>query len=124
MEGITKELAQELLSIVQSSKSFVVDEVPEVIYQILTFKFYENLIYGLIWSTVMITCLFLARKLWKRAKADKVNEEWWYSGSAGCYAAAGIILPSHMGYYIDVVKITVAPKLYVLEFLLGIVGGS
>jgi hypothetical protein len=121
MEGITKELAQELLSILQGTRGFVVEEVPDVVHQILTFKFYENLIYGLIWSTIMVACLFLARKFWKHAKIGGEDAEWCLGGSISSCIVAAIILPAHMHYYINVIKISVAPKLYVLEFLLSIV---
>ena len=101
----------EILNGVLSAKDFVLAELPEVIYQLLLWKFAESIICLLAGIAALAICCIGAKKTW----------EWAAEDGTGLEAITILwLLPTAFavfeGLNIKWLQIWLAPKVYLIEY--------
>ena len=121
MDEQTKKLLNEylvkLLGAIEKGTDFAAEQIPLVIQEKLTFSFYEHLFYAFVWGLPVLTivgiCLWLSRYFYKDNDSD------WPGPLVGGFVVlcCGLI---PVGYnVVAMLKISIAPRLYILEWLQG-----
>jgi len=129
---VVNKLMIEMIETAGAVKSFVVTEAPEVVQQLLAWTVWENVI----WLGIAIILLCLA--IWNGLKIFKFNKK--YSGltyderqegegsffmwfvSSIVLSLITLITTAHMpSYILEIVKISVAPKVWLLEYASSLV---
>ena len=122
MKDISKELAEELLTTLQSTKEFVLEQAPDVVQQVLAWAVWSSGL-GIVAGLGLIAGSLYLFKLAKR----------WYNEDKGSFKDSEVI-PFVFGLVCAVWGVTaaclnvatltkalVAPKLYLIEYLGGLV---
>lgn len=120
---IKEQFALEALDIIKTTKEGVLkgievvqDEIPDIIQQLLLFKLFEHLFY--IVFILILTFIYL-----KVSKiAFKHNKDW----GEMCYVFGGLlvmfpIIVVPILSIITILKITIAPKIYLIEYLSSLI---
>lgn len=105
-----KEALAELITLGLKVEQFVIDQAPNVIQELLHWKFLMSIIDN------VLAALFLALIYWLFQRACKLS---WDSDTAGLLHVIGIVVGG-VGFFcgINIVwyKIMVAPKVYLIEY--------
>ena len=122
-ENAIEQLGQKLLGYINATEDFLVAELPGFVSEILT---YYTSVYAI---TVTIGTILLAfgirfvkKAIYHNTKCQKLldgwaehfNLAWIYGISGGLFTLMGIIIP--LANVFSLIKITVAPKLWLLEY--------
>lgn len=123
-EDLTTELINEILTILKSTKSFVVNQMPDVVQQILHWSIAESalliliglgMFVGAVWGLIKI------RQKWKDRANHYDDDEFLFIISAiGCVCGGFVSVPIFFINLFSLVKILVAPKIYLLEYFTGL----
>lgn len=128
---IGKDLAENLLSTVNKTSQFVVDQAPDVIQQIISWEFWSSLTGAVISGLLGGLLLIQFRRFWawanpkdeSKMSMDRYDAR--FFGSAfGFLPAAVLLIFIFLFEFLDVVKVSVAPKLFLIEFLSNLVRGN
>lgn len=120
---------------IHKSVDFVVEQAPDVVKQFLMWKFFHALTWMLIWISVASIVLFFAYKL--RKYQDKASKDTGYNSGdpsehnvvvifkwiLGCLACI-FLLFGVSSNALQMVKIKVAPKVYIIEFVVDTIRGE
>ncbi len=118
-------MGTELLTYLQSGASFVVEQTPLVLQEILTYYF----VYHCIW---MVVCLIpLAAWIYTIRRYIKgyanftydEKENWGFCSAFGGVVAA-VFQVGTLANLFEAVKIAVAPRLYLIEYVSGLFSGE
>lgn len=118
-------LEAKLVEYLQKTESFVISETPEFVRQSINYYFYENLlclILGLFLIVFTSTLLFNAINIFNFLTTKK----YWSDNDAGTICVIGSVVSFFVlflsflcsfGHILSLIKICVAPNLYLLEKL-------
>jgi len=108
------------LEYVEAAEGFVVEQAPLLVQEILAWGFAEHLIYALLWGVFGLTLLISVVKLCRFLyKVEPDGEVAWVVGLFGSGVSVLLGFVSFC-YALEVVKISVAPRLYLLEAFKGL----
>jgi hypothetical protein len=120
----------ELLEIVKSTKTgiargvdFAADQAPEVVGQLIAWKMTEACILAASWLIALAIVWGVVWRLWRMA-SDFTNTDRQFTRGLSCGIAAAISTPiccAFVGYSLDAIKIYVAPKVYLIEYLSALI---
>lgn len=132
----TKDAASEIYgaskTALKNSVDFVMEQAPDVVKQFLVWKFFEALVHWLIWLVVFFILLGVSFKFHSYMKAQKKQRLVNFPSSTntcdgedgGCAfkwifrsVAILVLLVATFNYGFTVVEIKVAPKYYLLEYV-------
>jgi hypothetical protein len=106
---IGKELAQELITLLKSTKDFVVEQAPDIARQILAWELYTSMVWAAICVLAIVLCVF--------SMCNSDDE-----GVIGGGFFVTLVSLICFGIQIsDIIKVKVAPKIFLLDYLMGIV---
>ena len=122
MKATIEAAIRELLSAVQTGADFAKEQIPLILQEKLTYDLYKALFSIAFWLLLGVAAYIWCAFWVKRAKAE-------YNDSAGYYLLAGIpitiaaiialiVIPDCV---LTVLQISIAPRLYLLEWLRGLV---
>lgn len=113
-EEITKQLAQEMLDILKSTKNFVLEQAPDLIRQLCVLKMWELALTAILGFVILTLTLWATVAAWKKLE-DYERPLLMLMGFPGVFGAVmfccGIM---------NFIKITVAPKIFLIEYLSGL----
>jgi len=115
---------RQVLTDAAAVRDFTVQQAPDVVQQMLQWKFTESTIYCVFPSALLLGLLVLLRKLWKILPADAEYGTWGkldavfmpYAlfGSCAVFGATTIALRM---LNLTWLRILIAPKLYIMEYV-------
>lgn len=117
---ITKEIAQELLSTYRAGKDFVIEQAPEVVRQLVVLKQVQfGGICGLIFLAGLFAVWWGTRPFFKveDAKYDPLEP----LHIVGAICGGFVALFAGLTFFIDGLPWIVAPKVAILNYLMGVV---
>jgi hypothetical protein len=103
--------------------NFAKEQVPLVIHEVLNWGFYSNLAYGTIQLLTAAILFYLSKRLWDWARTEDPKCE-----SPIILVSLFPLLPTiilfccSITHYLTVIKIAVAPRLYLIEQLQTLIG--
>lgn len=110
-EQLQNALADILIKATETAEKageFVLTELPDVVQQLLWWKFAESVLLTLIGFAVLPAVFFVRRKYSEDSSFDEVF--FWIVASMPCVVA--VILIFHLGW----LQILIAPKVYLIEY--------
>jgi hypothetical protein len=116
----TQQLLEELITIIKDTKKFLYEQIPDVIKQLLRFKLYEYVIYGVFRLGFLITLITADIWAW-HILTGAIGTVW--GSLAGVVLSVGFLVWIYQtacvlcSHTITIIKIGVAPKIYLIEFL-------
>ena len=117
------EIAEKLLQWMQSIENLTVEQLPEFANEILQYGFYENLFWAVLVPIFLLALVKARKKVYSYefecpAVADSIYIGYTIVGcSVGIFAIIGWCFTARA-----MIKITFAPKLYLLEYVTRIIG--
>lgn len=117
---MVNELLKELLVTIKDGKEFLTNQLPDVAVQILRFNFWHAvfiMFLGICFFVATFALLKYSRKNWKVWMDDVDALAPICSVGIGGFALVGFLF--FLLSLIDILKITLAPKLYLIEYLKG-----
>ena len=117
---MNKEITDKLIEYIDSTKDWVLETAPEIFQQIVTYGFWKSLILSALFFSIGLACVFLIRFCYKAPK-----DQW--NMMQDRYVALSLIsgviaLIFFVGFLCNIetfIKATVAPKLYIIDYLRG-----
>jgi uncharacterized membrane protein YidH (DUF202 family) len=122
-----EEILTEIIQSAQTAKDFVIDQAPDVIQQLLAWHFWFHAAFVLILSVIMILAFFTARwfNLKRIAAKERCKSADNYELCIGFSIVAVIVSFVFVVYNaIMMLKIYIAPKLYLLEYAASLITGN
>ncbi|HET8689258.1 MAG TPA: hypothetical protein VFM18_21820 [Methanosarcina sp.] len=121
---MTEILQQALLKLIEATSngvdkaiSFLSTEIPEVIRQLLVWKFAESLAYCLAAIALIIIWMVIDYKIFKVAKNSKDHEALFFGwGLCGCLYRGVFVTAISSLFNLTWLKIWIAPKIYLIEY--------
>jgi len=122
----TKDAAKEIYGAskeaIHKSVDFVSEQAPDVIKQFLHWKLAESIIWLVVNLATVSILLYVSRRLWKWEQNEYNTEGIGYVGLVlGCFAAGVIFYNGVVDDVTNIVKISVAPKVYIIEYVVDTV---
>jgi hypothetical protein len=104
----------EILTLLQTAKDFAVTQMPEVCEEVLRYNLYNSIFCVVANLLGLIGCYLFARWLHKKAVAEDNDYFHVFSffTAIGAIFSLGMLLSSLMNAF----KITMAPRLYLIEY--------
>lgn len=104
----------EMLTLLQTAKDFAVTQVPEVCKEVLRYSLCEAIFYVVVGLFLLAACGFFARWLHKKAVEENDGNYYMFNIFSCIVAAIGLgMICSNM---LDAFKITMAPRIYLIEY--------
>lgn len=124
--AVGSEIYQASKSAIKKSVDFATEQAPDVVRQFLHWKLAEALIWLAMWVAMAALCFWLAYRL--KAWAIKNPHDSDCGGAVGgrwvlIVAGAGTLIISIGMQGIAIAQITIAPKVYIIEYVVGLAGG-
>lgn len=122
MEDITKELANEVLNTLKATKGFVLEQAPDIAQEIVAYgRVFET-------ATLILSGLFFAAGLFFLVKFLRIGfkekvEGWIFAGLVTGMPSI-LALVSFLQTIKPLALAWAAPKLYIIQYLGKIIGGS
>jgi hypothetical protein len=129
-EMMTEYLGQ-LLEFLKSGASLIVEELPFVAKEIISFAIWENIFYVVVPLVLFITTLISSTSIYKNFKKNNPNttfddEEggfWFFVAQAAISAVSGLwFFCATMICLPIVIKAAFAPRLFLIEYISNFVG--
>lgn len=118
---MNEEFQKYLMSILEKTGEFLSAEVPEIANQILKFSLAENIVW-LLFYLISLTGLYFGLKFIFKTTKDKYDNE--LERGLSCILAffiGSISAISTVDHMVEIFKITIAPKLFLLEYASNLV---
>ncbi len=120
---VLKPLVNELVNLVKKGVNLAKDELPLIAKQILAFYFWASVIWLTAGALLMLTGLYchiqaipVVHEGMRHGFRDDDPSAMWIVGAVVAYALGAVFIVANA---IDIVKIKVAPRLFLLEYLKG-----
>lgn len=122
------ELQQALLNIINGASAFVGEQAPDVVRELLAW----NLVYNAIWLPLNLLIGYVAYRSFRKIYAMSLSGENW-TREYNCLSGFGFVALWASGLFMvfgpviatenaeTIIKITVAPKVYLLEYAADLV---
>ena len=113
-------LAKKMLEILSGTEEFIVEQAPDVVRQLLTFKAVEHLLLAIFTAALVVAMCWTYSMISKGLGGEFIDY-----AIVGCmFAIVGcIVIPALVINVIGLIKVLVAPKFYLLEYFGKIVSG-
>ena len=121
-EEILNKFIEKSLAYLSSAEAFLGKEVPSYIQELLTFKFYESLVFlgfGLFFIVITVLTLKYVWKLTEDKHGDARDVPRFF---IGIFGTLGIVLVTFIGLMdssVTLIKIKTAPRVYLVEYFKG-----
>lgn len=117
MQQAMADIIHASLSAVETAKSFLSEQIPDVIQQLLLWHMTKNLILFLIGMTILIAiivCTFIAIKKIKSSAMDAMDKNGW----TGVTILAAVIACFVPPFFLNLtwLQIWIAPKIFLIEY--------
>jgi len=107
---------------VDAATAFISQELPDYVYQLLLWYSFHSVFWGTVFTLGLGSLFFVAyRRFWMWSKREMEKDihkdnDGWYFGRAmlGIFAVLPFI--GGFSYYMEAVKIWIAPKLWLVEY--------
>lgn len=122
---IDKELAQKFLDMVNGTQSFVIDQAPDVLQQIIAWELWSSVTYLITAVVVALSgwAFFCKLHKWMQVEGEGRFDNWW-----GLYTmtvvAPVVAIPMFFTNLQSLIKVIAAPKVYLIEFLSRLIVGT
>jgi hypothetical protein len=116
-------------SAIKSSVDFVTEQAPDVVRQFITWKLAESITWACIWTFITLCFFYFANKcrlMQKHGARDDAGSGWSTSFTGAfwkwAFTTIGLfVFILNVGSYArDIVKISVAPKVYIIEYVVDL----
>lgn len=119
--------ADEILGWLRKAVEFAGDQAPLVVQEMLRWRLIEHTVWGVLFSLVAAALLLMVWRLCRRLRSDDLtcrDEDscWAFLFANGLGSAVSGLLAVYC--WVTVVKIQVAPRLYLLEQISKMLGGD
>lgn len=105
---------QQMSDILKNAEDFTVSQMPEVCKEILKYNFLEAVFYVTVGALILVLSYFVAKIINDQHKKDLHGDwQWMHFGTIGLIVV-GILFLTING--LDIVKIELAPRLYLIEY--------
>lgn len=115
-KGVENQLI-ELLQSVNDIKDFTIEQAPDVVQQLLTYSLVSSLLYVVV-NSIIIVLAYMSATKWSDQAPDLYGD--WSMSKVLSYSlgsvAGAIALAGMFVNVVKICKITLAPKLFVLEY--------
>lgn len=108
---------------IQNGVDFLSAQLPDVIHQLLLWKFWESVVHCL-FAVVAALCLI---PIWVTARKYEKTADKYQSGAGYCAAVFASIIPGGIAivqFNITWLQIWVAPKIYLIEYAASLAGAK
>lgn len=120
MEEIGKDFAKELLATLKSTKEFVIEQAPDVVQQLIAYNIAEASLYLALGAAFMVSGFIFyikgAKAHSKSANADDFMPQYLTAGTLGFVGGCMAV-----GTSLDLAKLILAPKIFLIEYLTRLV---
>jgi hypothetical protein len=129
LEGALADILKLLTEGAQAVGTAAQQEIPLLVQEILLYRFWEAVVWGSLLLIPVLVLLYTIRRAWMYKNIpDNADDE---DVQFGCVFVSlmltlGLIFTgsASLSYYMDAVKISIAPRLYLLEQVKTLVGGG
>lgn len=113
---MNKELAQKVLEMLTAAEGFVLEQAPDVVQQLLVWQFWSSVVGFVICLVVFFVCAWAVWRLFK--SADNYGPD-----PVIIIPSVAVIISTLIGCisFFNALQIHLAPKVFLLEYLRGIV---
>lgn len=112
-----RKVLTEILNGALTAKDFILAELPEVVQQLLLWKFWLSITYNVVGISISILSIVLARKLYKYIDGIESNT---YDMDGVKWFSVLVLIPTIPalveGLNLTWLQIWVAPKIYLIEY--------
>lgn len=115
----TANLIATMTEYLKGSVEFVKEQAPDVIQQLLAWKMAELWVLLILFATFTIVSPIAVRYCWKRA--DCYDNEGWIVGAVISAIGELFSIPLFIMSLLDLLKLYIAPKVFLLEYLAKLV---
>lgn len=123
---MNEEITKKLIEYIQMTEKFVYEQAPEIIRELLIYKYYSNL-FGMI-IYILLFCFFAYVFIYKYFNPEYDDSQYITSRSLMTSLISGIIciilFVSLIICFESFMQIKYAPKLYILEYLTNLKGNK
>lgn len=115
---ISPDLAKEVLSIVQGSKDFIIEQAPDLVQQIIAYNYYINWFYLFICILMIGSVIYAAKKAIVLSREDSYHNEGWIliHSLYGLFVGFGSFIFT-LGTVNNLLLLHFAPKIFLIEYL-------
>lgn len=110
---------QQMSDILKNAKDFTVSQMPEVCKEILKYNFLEAVFYVAVGVLVLVLSCFVAKFINGQHKKDPDGDWQWMHSVTIVLIVVGVLFLTSNG--LDIVKIELAPRLYLIEYFAQLV---
>lgn len=116
---VVNEVLSKALEAATATGNFVVEQAPDVVQQLLTYKMFEAATMSIILALASLVMAWLSKKGWKLAWSDSVGSE---EGApilvASILLAASAAISTYVAWswIMVLAKIILAPKIFLIEY--------
>ena len=118
------EFQKYLISVIDNAGEFLGAELPEIANQILTYNLVVSITLAVVFMLVAAGLFLASRYSYKRSIVDDihyVDKEGFKMDMVSTGIVSGFSLLMAISRICEIIKITLAPKLYLLEYAAGLV---
>jgi hypothetical protein len=102
---------------IAQGKDFVLEQAPDVVQQLILYKRIEYTFYAILCTLIIVVVSYVSIKCFRTLKyEDKIPVCILLSGIPIC-----LLAPIFLGFIPELLKVWIAPKVFPLEYLAGLV---
>lgn len=121
LKGVLLSYLKQLLGVIENASRLAVDQIPQIVAEKLAYDFWEATFWTLLSAAILILSVFSGRWGWKTLQEDPTGSD----GGAPiiAFALVGLIFGTIVfcANSMIMLKIAVAPRLYIVEWLRTVV---
>lgn len=99
---------------VEAGGQFVAEQTPLIVNEILLYRFWESLIFFILWTVASAILMSLSLVFYNKSKDD---DDEFLIASVFFAVTACVVFAMSLDLNLDWLKIKVAPRLYIIEYL-------
>lgn len=116
-EEVLATVLQKAMEVAEKTGDFVTEQAPDVVQQMLVWKFAQALVVGLVCAIVSFTCAYLVYRV---ARAERLEE--WHDPATVASMLFGIPASFVMvSCLLEALQIWLAPKVYLIEYTANLI---
>jgi len=123
LQNTVNEILQKAIAGATQAGEFLKDQIPDVVQQLLTWKLTESAVEG-VGCVVGVVALGIAYKKFCKLIA-RMDTDYFARSLAGAFSGGGVVVLSvaSLSNLLEVLKIWLAPKVWLLEYAASLVKG-
>lgn len=115
-----EELLKQLVEIIQKTNDFTIEQMPLVAKEIIKYGFVSSLVFLIIDILLILGCFFMVRRSMKVFDNDDLKDSDELMCRIKFITACILFIPLLIGIFYqtsDLIKVTTAPRLYIIDQL-------